>query len=68
MGSVSLVSQFSARIAQGLGAGIYTAKIGLAAMYVSRPFEFSSDKPGLSSLSTSLVAKVKRYFSKNPES
>ena len=67
IGSVSLVSQFSAKIAQGLGAGVYTAKIGLAAMYVSRPFEFSSDKPRLSSLSTSLVGKIKRYFSINAE-
>ncbi|MDB4807103.1 TIGR01620 family protein [Pseudomonadales bacterium] len=68
MGSVSLVSQFSAKIAQGLGAGIYTAKIGLAAMYVSRPVEFCSEKPKLSSLITPLVGKVKRHFSIKSES
>ena len=68
MGGVTLVAQFSSKIAQGLGAGIYTAKIGLAAMAVSRPIEFGSEKPKLSALVSPLIKNVKRYFKIKPKS
>ncbi|WP_250657843.1 TIGR01620 family protein [Alkalimarinus coralli] len=42
-GSSTLVGMAGARIGQGLGAGIYTARIGIAAMKVSRPIAFNKE-------------------------
>lgn len=43
-GSTTLSGMASARLGQGLGAGIYTARIGIAAMKVSRPIAFSKER------------------------
>lgn len=42
-GSSTLTSMAGARLGQGLGAGVYTARIGVAAMKVCRPVLFSKD-------------------------
>jgi len=60
LGSTALTSMASARLGQGLGAGIYTAKIGIAAMKVSRPIEFSKDnQPKIKSIIVPMIEKMK---------
>ncbi len=60
MGLSSTAGIFSARIGQGLGAGVYTAKIGLAAMQVARPIPFAeSSKPKLKNLIGPLLGQLK---------
>lgn len=45
------LTRVGASIGQGVGAGIYTARIGIAAMKVTRPFEFVDDElPSILSL------------------
>lgn len=59
-GSSTLTSIASARVGQGLGAGIYTARIGIAAMKVSRPIEFSKDnQPKTKSIIRPMIEKIK---------
>ncbi len=65
MGASSLTAVASTRLSQGLGAGIYSAKIGLAAMAVSRPIAFSNeDRPKIKGLIAPAFAQVKALFSK----
>ena len=60
----SLTAMASARIGQGLGAGIYTARIGVAAMKVSRPIAFTEEnKPKLKQLIKSMVNNLQRLIS-----
>ena len=60
MGVSALTGVVSARLSQGLGAGIYSAKIGLAAMSVSRPIEFTeANKPKMKSIIEPIVIKIK---------
>jgi putative membrane protein len=60
LGAVQMVGL---RATQGIGAGLYTAKIGLAAMEVCRPMAFSAEpKPQLKHLWEHLVAQVKGRF------
>lgn len=59
-GSSTLTSIASARMGQGLGAGIYTARIGIAAMCVSRPIEFSKNtKPKTKSVIRPMIERLK---------
>lgn len=59
-GSSTLTSMASARLGQGLGAGIYTAKIGIAAMKVSRPIEFTTNnQPKTKSIIIPMIEKMK---------
>jgi putative membrane protein len=61
-GSSTLASMAGARLGQGLGAGIYTARIGVSTMKVCRPIEFSNEsKPNLRSL-FSLIANNLRII------
>jgi len=56
---VSLVGMASARATQGMGAGIYSARIGLAAMSASRPMAFTVvEQPRLKSLLGSMVKAI----------
>jgi len=60
MGLSSSLSMVSARLGQGLGAGVYSAKIGLAAMKVSRPIPFSNNnKPKIKSVLKQLFTQLK---------
>lgn len=63
--STSLSAIASARLGQGLGAGIYTARIGIAAMKVSRPIEFSkNNQPKTKSLISPLIENLKAMMSR----
>lgn len=62
-GAASLTTMTSTRIGQGVGAGIYTARIGIAAMAVSRPIEFNSqNKPKLKSVISPMLSHIKNLF------
>jgi len=49
----------SARVAQGLGVGIYSAKIGIAVMHVCRPVVFEKDNaPSLADIASQLKERM----------
>lgn len=59
-GVSTLSGMASVRMGQGVGAGVYSAKIGLAAMSVTRPIEFVEQKrPRLKSLLSSIILSIK---------
>ena len=63
LGVSSLSGIASLRFGQGVGAGIYSAKIGLAAMHVSRPIGFTEQqKPRLKSLLVPIIASIKEIL------
>ena len=58
--SQDLSAKFSARLAQGLGVGLLTARLGLKAIEFCRPLDFSPDeKPRLRDLRKVLIQTVK---------
>ena len=62
-GSSTLTSIASAKLGQGLGAGIYTARIGVSAMKVSRPIVFSKEnQPKTKSVIAPMLVHLKRLF------
>lgn len=64
-GSTTLSGMASARLGQGLGAGIYTARIGIAAMKVSRPIEFAKGKqPKTKSIIPSMIESLKAMMNR----
>ena len=66
-----ILGKLSTRLAQGLGAGMLTARLGLKAMYLCRPIPFD-DAPKLSSLRKHVLSQVKALLvsssSKNKDS
>lgn len=61
LGATTIMGMAGARLAQGVGVGVYTAKIGIAAMKVSRPVQFMpQQEPGLNSLIQPLLKKTER--------
>jgi putative membrane protein len=65
MGLVTIVGIASTRLAQGLGASAYTAKIGIAAMQVSRPCELSNKQINLSSILPAIATNLRLSLTKN---
>jgi putative membrane protein len=60
----SITGKLSTRVAQGLGAGILTARIGLKAIDESRPLPWLSEsKPGLSKISRQLMSDLQKQLS-----
>ncbi len=60
LGGAALASAFSARAGQGLGAGIMSARLGLATVRVLRPIPFAEgQQPGLRHLLRPLIEKLK---------
>lgn len=57
--SQDLVGKFSTRAAQGIGAGVLTARLGLHTLKLCRPIPFSQSAPKLSQLRLSLINRVK---------
>lgn len=53
-----LLGKLSARMAQGLGAGMLTARLGLKAMHLCRPIPFTDDAPKLGQVRQEIVRKV----------
>ncbi len=64
LGSAALAGVFSARAGQGLGAGILSARLGLAAMRALRPLPFDDgQQPGIRALLRPLIKRLKKRFS-----
>ena len=61
--SAGIAGKLSTRIAQGMGAGVLTARIGLKAINESRPLPWlSQTKPGLSGISKQLLADLSKQI------
>lgn len=61
--SAGIAGKLSTRVAQGMGAGVLTARIGLKAINESRPLPWiSQTKPSLSGLSKQLLADLNRQL------
>jgi len=61
---VELLGKLSARMAQGLGAGMLTARLGLKAMHLCRPIPFTDDAPKLGHIRQQIVSKVQSLIKK----
>lgn len=58
--SLEMAGKLSARVAQGLGGGLLTARLGYQAMSLCRPLVFNQgNKPKLSQLHQSLLSQLK---------
>jgi len=58
-GTTSLAGITSARLSQGVGAGVYTARIGLAAMTACRPISFSAEnKPKMKDFIKRIIQRM----------
>ena len=65
MASVGAGVPVMASFAQGVGAAIYTAKIGVAAMQVTRPIEFRPEnRPTVPSMVSPTIDEIKRRLFK----
>ncbi|MCH1928993.1 YcjF family protein [Shewanella sp. A25] len=63
--SVEMTGKVSARLAQGLGGGLLTARLGYQAMALCRPIRFSEDKrPKLSKIHQELLTELKQFAGK----
>ena len=61
--SAEITGKLSSRAAQGMGAGVLTAKIGLKAINESRPLPWlSQTKPGLSGITKQLLADLNKQL------
>jgi putative membrane protein len=61
----SALSVFSAQMAQGLGSGVMTARVGLHAMRACRPMPFTeTDKPRLRHVRREIIQSMKEAFAK----
>jgi putative membrane protein len=61
--SAGIAGKLSTRIAQGMGAGVLTARIGLKVINESRPLPWiSQTKPGLSAISKQLLADLNKQL------
>lgn len=59
--SVELSGKLSARVAQGLGAGLLTARLGYQALALTRPVAPSSPKPKLLTLQKRLLGELGQW-------
>ena len=55
-----LLGRLSGRLAQGLGAGMLTARLGLKTIYLCRPLPFDEQAPRLSQVRAEVVSQVKQ--------
>lgn len=60
-----LLGKLSARLAQGLGAGMLTARLGLKTMQMCRPIPFEQDAPKLKDVRKKLIGQIKQIATKN---
>lgn len=64
--SQDITARLSARAAQGIGAGLLTARLGIKAMELCRPLPWRADeKPRLADFRRSLYQQVKTVFNKS---
>ncbi|MCG8155794.1 TIGR01620 family protein [Brenneria goodwinii] len=62
--SQDLAARLSARAAQGIGAGLLTARLGIKAMELCRPLPWLNDKPRLGDFRRELIGQVKATLQK----
>ena len=63
--SQGITARFSARIAQGLGAGLLTARLGIKAMELCRPLPWlEDDKPRLGDFRKQLISQLKETINR----
>jgi len=55
-----ILGKLSGRLAQGLGAGMLTARLGLKAIYLCRPLPFDENAPKLSQVRAEVVGQIKQ--------
>lgn len=61
--SQDVSAKFSARIAQGLGVGLLTARLGIKAMEFCRPLAFrKEEKPRLKHIQREMLLNLKKFF------
>lgn len=60
-----LLSKLSSRFAQGLGAGMLTARLGINAMTLCRPIPLYDKKPRLKQVSSEVVTQIKQLIKKS---
>ncbi len=65
--SQDLAARFSARAAQGIGAGLLTARLGIKTMELCRPLPWiEGDKPRLGDFRRDLIIQLKETLQKGP--
>jgi len=63
--SQDIAARLSARAAQGIGAGLLTARLGIKAMELCRPLPWlEEDKPRLGDFRRDLVSQLKTSLAK----
>ncbi|MNE79513.1 hypothetical protein D3C80_1760050 [compost metagenome] len=66
--SQDLAARLSTRAAQGIGAGLLTARLGIKAMELCRPLPWlHDDKPRLGDFRRELIGQLKETLSKKPQ-
>ena len=60
-----LLGKLSARLAQGLGAGMLTARLGLKTMHLCRPIPFEENAPKLKDVRKQLIGQIKLIVNKD---
>lgn len=60
-----MLGKLSARMAQGLGAGMLTSRLGLKTMHMCRPIPFTDDAPKLNQVRKQIVKQVKALMVKS---
>ena len=61
---VDLLGKLSGRLAQGLGAGMLTARLGIKTIKLCRPIPFEEDAPKLGHVRKEILSKVKQLMVK----
>ncbi len=59
-----LLGKMSARLAQGLGAGLLTSRLGLRAMHLCRPLPFDDNSPKLGDVRKEILSQLKSLVKK----
>jgi putative membrane protein len=60
--SLEMTGKLSARLAQGMGGGLLTARLGYQAMALCRPLAFGDkNRPKLTKLHSELLAELKDF-------
>lgn len=58
-----LLGRLSGRLAQGLGAGMLTARLGIRTIYLCRPMPFDENAPRLSQVRKEVIIQIKQLMS-----
>ena len=58
-----LLGRLSGRLAQGLGAGMLTARLGIRTIHLCRPMPFDENAPRLSQVRKEVIIQIKQLMS-----